>query len=98
MWVGASLYKPELFDEFKAFKHGSSTAEDFIMSGLVFCREDKIRQDFCQGLLALSKSIDQNTRQVTQQYFMGILGKNFLKVSSQPCSQYFDLFNELIDM
>ena len=29
---------------------------------------------------------------------MGILGANFLKVASQPCSQYFDLFNQLIDL
>ena len=29
---------------------------------------------------------------------MGILGKNFVQVSEKPCSQYFDLFNELIDL
>lgn len=28
---------------------------------------------------------------------MGILGKNFERVQAQPCSQYFDLFIELID-
>ena len=44
------------------------------------------------------KSIDQEKRQDTQRYFMGILGSNFLEVAERPCSQYFDLFNELIDL
>ena len=56
IWVGSSLYKPELFNDFLAFKSGDSTIEDFILSGLIYCREDKIRQDFCQGILALVKS------------------------------------------
>lgn len=47
VWVGASLYKPELFEEFLAFKSSNgSNVEDFILCGLVFCSEDKIRQDF----------------------------------------------------
>ena len=58
IWVGATLYKPELFDDFKSFKLEGSTAEDFILQGLIFCSEEKIRQDFCQGLLALAKSFD----------------------------------------
>jgi len=33
-----------------------------------------------------------------QKYIMGILGKNFLKAQDHLCSQYFDLFNELIDL
>ena len=79
-------------------KHGESTAEDFILSGLIFCKENKIRQDICQGLLALSKSIGQSMRVQVQKYIMGILGKNFLKAQDHLCSQYFDLFNELIDL
>ena len=98
IWVGATLYKPELFNDFKAFSLNGSSAEDLILSGLVFCPEEKIRQDFCSGLTALVKSIDREKRQETQRYFMGILGSNFLEVAERPCSQYFDLFNELIDL
>ena len=29
---------------------------------------------------------------------MGILGKNFERVSEMPCGQYFDLFIDLIDL
>jgi len=29
---------------------------------------------------------------------MGIFGKNFMQILEKPCSQYFDLFNELIDL
>lgn len=96
VWVGITLYKPELFEEFKAFRSEASTAEDFIMRGLILCQEDKIRQDFCQGILALAKSFDRSERQAAQRYFMGILGRNFVRV--QPCSQYFDCFSCLIDM
>ena len=60
--MGSSLYKPELFDGFLSFTSGDSTAADLILSGLVFCREDKIRQDFCQGVLALARSIDVGKR------------------------------------
>ena len=82
VWVGASLYKPELFNDFLNFKQGERTAEDFVLSGLVFCKEQKIRQDFCQSLLAMAKSFDSEKRQLAQSFFMGILGKNFLKISS----------------
>ena len=33
-----------------------------------------------------------------QRYLMGILGSNFLQVAERPCSQYFDLFIQLIDL
>lgn len=29
---------------------------------------------------------------------MGILGNNFMQISEKPCNQYFDLFNELVDL
>ena len=96
--MGSSLYKPELFDGFLSFTSGESTAADLILSGLVFCREDKIRQDFCQGVLALARSIEVGKRQLAQQFFMGILGTSFTQIGGRLCSQYFDLFNELLDL
>lgn len=57
IWVGSTLYKPELFEEFLAFKSGDSTVEDLVFSGLIYCKEEKIRQDFCQAILALAQSI-----------------------------------------
>lgn len=36
-------------------------------------------------------------RQTAQRFLLGILGKNFERVIAEPCSQYFDLFTELID-
>jgi len=63
IWVGSSLYKPELFNDFLAFKSGESTVEDLILSGLIYCREDKIRQDFYQGILALAKSFGSEKSQ-----------------------------------
>lgn len=77
IWLGTTLYKPELFDEFKAFKKGEKTAEDFILNGLVFCREDKTRQDFYQGIAALSRAYEPSKRLSMIKYFMGILGANF---------------------
>lgn len=64
IWVGASLYKPELFDDFRSFNQDGQTAEDFILSGLVFCQEDKTRQDFCAGILALSRAFEPQKRQL----------------------------------
>lgn len=98
VWVGICLYKQELFNEFVKFKSEESTAHDFILSGLVFCPEDKIKTDFYHGIRSLAKSFDIQKRHLVQTYFMGILGKNFQQVSEMPCGQYFDLFIDLIDL
>ena len=31
-------------------------------------------------------------------YLLGLLGKNFSMISDKPARQFFDLFNELIDL
>lgn len=62
IWVGACLYKPEIFDEFLKFQSDDKTVEDFVLSGLVACKETKIRQDFAQSFLALSKCFELEKR------------------------------------
>lgn len=63
IWVGCVLYKPELFNDFLSFKDGNETVEDFILSGLVECQEDKIRSDFCQAFSALASSLSSEMKQ-----------------------------------
>lgn len=65
---------------------------------MIFCPEEKIRQDFNQGIQALAKSFDIDKRQKVLSFLLGILGKNFIRVPEQTCSQYFDLFISLIDL
>ena len=56
------MYKPEIFDEFLKFQSDDKTVEDFVLSGLVACKETKIRQDFAQSFLALSKCFELEKR------------------------------------
>ena len=62
IWVGICLYKPDLFGEFLSFKSEESTSEDFILRGLIYCPEEKVRQDLYLGILSLTKSFDIGQR------------------------------------
>lgn len=62
------------------------------------CKEEKIRQDFYQGVLALASSLEGETKLRAQRFFIGVLGKNFNRIADVSCTQYFDLFNEMIDL
>lgn len=41
LWVGCILHKTQLFNDFY-----SINPDNFIMKGLLFCQQDKIREEF----------------------------------------------------
>ena len=51
LWTGCILHDPSLFKEFMLWKNQNQdsaikNADDFVLSGLLFCPEEKIRLDF----------------------------------------------------
>lgn len=62
------------------------------MHGVLYCKEEKIRQDFKTALSVLGRHSEALS------FFIQILSANFNKISDFPCVQFFDLYNELIDL
>jgi hypothetical protein len=93
LWIGCLLYKPELFLDFLTF----DKIEELIMSGILYCSAEKIREDFKFTLLELAKQLQTSESESALGFQLKLLSKNFHKISLYPCRQFFDLFNELID-
>ena len=87
--MGLIIYKPEnikLLTDFKSqvvsdFKSG----RDFILSGLLYNAEDKIRNDFKNALEALCMSLSTGDSNALN-YMLQLLAQNFTEVSNRPCS------------
>jgi hypothetical protein len=71
--------------------------EELIMSGILYCSAEKIREDFKFTLLELAKQLQTSESESALGFQLKLLSKNFHKISLYPCRQFFDLFNELID-
>ena len=94
LWIGIVNYKPALFSAFSVFKGGNkiAAASDFIMHGVLYCKEEKIRQDFKTALSVLGRHSEALS------FLIKILSANFSQISDFPCVQFFELYNELIDL
>lgn len=61
LWVSCILHKNELINEFYQFKGESGstiqTCDDFVLNGLLFCSQEKVREEFKQSLSSLSNKL-----------------------------------------
>lgn len=71
----------------------SEQTGDFVLTGLLKCSEEKIRQEFGATFSTLAKEL-----QPVHSYLLKLLSDNFYQINEYPCRQFFDLFNELIDI
>ena len=73
LWIGIVNYKPALFLTFAEYKSSNAIAiaSDFIMHGILFCKEEKIRQDFKTALSILGRHNDALS------FLIKILSANF---------------------
>ena len=73
LWIGIVNYKPALFLTFAEYKSSNAIAiaSDFIMQGILFCKEEKIRQDFKTALSILGRHNDALS------FLIKILSANF---------------------
>jgi hypothetical protein len=101
LWIGILTYKKELFKSFSAYEGDANSsiknAEDLVMTGLLYCKEEKIREDFKASLLFVSRKLNSGEANVLN-FLIKVLSANFNKISDYPCVQFFDLYNELIDI
>lgn len=98
--VGCILHKQELLDNFYDFHSDTvKSIDDFILCGLLYCPQEKIREEFKQSLSCLSSKLTSalNVREAPMYFLLRLLSSNFSIISEYPCKQYFELFCELID-
>lgn len=94
LWVGIINYKPALFVSFQNYKGDNDIKDssDFLMHGVLYCKEEKIRQDFKTALAVVGRYSDALS------FMIKILSAHFSQISDFPCVQFFELYNELIDL
>lgn len=94
LWVGIIQYKPALFVSFQNYKGDNDIKDssDFLMHGVLYCKEEKIRQDFKTALAVVGRHSDALS------FTIKILSAHFSQISDFPCVQFFELYNELIDL
>lgn len=95
--VGCLLHKPELIDALYSFTSPSiSSCDELLLLGLLYCPQDKTREEFKQSLSCLARKLRDGAT-TPLDYLLRLLSANFARISDYPCKQFFELFCELID-
>jgi len=100
LWSGCLLHSGELFDEFVKPIDADIDTDQFVLSGLLYCPYETVREEFRQCLAALCRMApDQKQPDKTKplDFILKLLSVNFSLISEYPCKQYFELFCELLD-
>lgn len=99
LWVGCLLHREELFGEFVDSARLGVSSEEFLLSGLLYCPYESVREEFRGSLSALCKKRKSTTVESVEPlaHTLKLLASNFSLISEYPCKQYFGLFCELLD-
>ena len=83
LWFGCLQHQPELFDEFVANETiGDTTPEKFLISGLLYCKIDSIREQFKAVIGNLCKANKDNKR---MEFVFKLLSDLLPQMSGHPC-------------
>jgi hypothetical protein len=94
------LHRGELYHAFAEPAEGGPNPDEFLLTGLLYCPYETVREEFKQTLSALCSSAGPKmaTDQLSPLHrTLKLLSNNFSLISQYPCKQYFELFCELID-
>lgn len=96
--VGCILHKCELINNLYEFSSEEiPNCDEFILTGLLYSNQEKIREEFKQSLSCLSLKLQNSSEKPPLFYMLRLLSSKFTIISEYPCKQYFELFCELID-
>lgn len=102
LFVGCLLHKTELINDFYAFSSPNlDSCETFVLSGLLYTPQEKIREEFKVTLRSLAKNLHDITggiKEAPLQFLLRLLSTRFSQISDYQCKQFFELFCELIDL
>ena len=68
------------------------------MTGVLYSSEETINKNFREVFATLISIMNLKNDNSLENKCIRILSKNFKRISEYPCTYFFDLFNELIDM
>ena len=101
IWMACVLYEPSLFESFLAFDQFSQesikTPTDFVIRGLLHCPIEKMRKSFQHVLGSMASRLAYYNPEVMN-FLIKSLSSNFSLISDHPSAQYFDLFNQMVDI
>jgi hypothetical protein len=97
LWTGCLLHRTELFKEFTELKSEEVNSDNLLLSGLLYCPYEGVRQEFKDSLEALCQKSDNVPAPRPLDHILILLSTNFSLISEYPCKQYFELFCELLD-
>lgn len=97
LWVSCIMEKSDLVKTF--FAHKDPTPEEFILSGLLFCKEARIRELFKETLSQLAHKVAREKGEQSNllEFMLQLLSDKFTLISKYDSKQYFELFCDLID-
>ena len=82
LWVGCLNYEPTLLVQMKTFEK----IDELIIGGLLYCPEEKMREDFKTSLLMLATKHKQiGEEEGALGYLMRVLSSKFGEISQHPC-------------
>ena len=100
LWVGCLLHRSDLFHEFVEPMDPEVDTNEFVLSGLLYCPYETVREEFRQSLAALCCMAPDRKhpgQRTPLDFILKLLSVNFSLISEYPCKQYFELFRELLD-
>lgn len=100
LWVGCLLHRGDLLKEFVQPTDQQVKPDEFLLTGLLYCPYETVREEFKQSFGALCRQSRSETaieQESPLDFVLGLLSKNFSLISEYPCKQYFELFCELLD-
>ena len=99
LWVSCIMEKEELIGCF--FKSEDPTPTDYILSGLLYCKEHKVREYFKDSLSKLAHKVarekTEGDNKSILEFMLQLLSDKFTLISKFDSKQYFELFCDLID-
>jgi hypothetical protein len=82
LWVGCIFHKPELINDFYAFRSATvPSCKDLILKGLLFCNQEKVREEFKVSLSALAKSHGKKLSELPLLFLLRVMSENFSLIS-----------------
>lgn len=85
LWTGCLLHRSELFKEFTELKDDSSNSDKLLLSGLLYCRYENVRQEFKESLEALCSKSAKDQVPKPLDHILNLLSKNFSLISEYSC-------------
>ena len=99
MAIGITMFKPELYAKFVNFQSAGNpiaNTEQLVLAGLL-CSEEKVRSDFARAFESLALNLNSQDCKPLH-FLLSLQARNFSAISNRPSRQFFELFNELIDL